>query len=292
MVAYLEAVEDTLPTRPARGYWVTQKLDYLARYLDMFITSMSTPKQKWYALNYIDLFAGPGKCQMDTGEIHLGSPLIALTARKPFSHYFFADLESSNIAALQQRTAASPQFANCHFYTGDSNIIVRQVAVEIKTMDSSCSQENRWPCLNLAFLDPEGLELEWATVETLAHLRTDLIVHYSQMGLERNMPIAIEKSEETVVDRFFGCRQWREIYLEWRNRTGLHRQLMDFYKNNLKALGYVEIKGGDEGWNEPLMRNTKNAPLYRLLFASKHELGEKFWHTVNQRDIHGQTRLF
>ena len=158
-------------------------------------------------------------------------------------------------------------------------------------MNSSFVQ-GAWPCLNLAFLDPEGLELEWATVETLAHLRTDLIIHYSQMGLERYMPIAIEKSEETVVDRFFGSRDWREIYLEWRNKTGLHRQLIDFYKNNLKALGYVEIKGDDESWNEPLMRNTKNAPLYRLLFASKHELGEKFWRTVNQRDVHGQTRLF
>lgn len=291
MVAYLEAAEDALPTRPARGNWVAQKLDYLARYLDMFITSMRTPKQKWRALNYIDLFAGPGKCQMDTGEIYLGSPLLALTAKKPFSHYFFADLEPSNIAALQQRTAASPQSANCHFYTGDSNIIVHQIVTKIQTMNSSFVQ-GAWPCLNLAFLDPEGLELEWATVETLAHLRTDLIIHYSQMGLERYMPIAIEKSEETVVDRFFGSRDWREIYLEWRNKTGLHRQLIDFYKNNLKALGYVEIKGDDESWNEPLMRNTKNAPLYRLLFASKHELGEKFWRTVNQRDVHGQTRLF
>lgn len=290
MVAYLKAVEDTLPTRSA-GNWVAQKLDYLARYLDMFITSMRTPKQKWRALNYIDLFAGPGKCQSDNGKVHLGSPLLALTARKPFSHYFFVDLEPANLNALQQRAAATSQFTNCHFYTGDSNVIVHQIVARIQEINGTFIQ-GAWPCLNLAFLDPEGLELEWTTVATLAQLRTDLIIHYSQMGLERYMPIAIEKSEETVVDRFFGSREWREIYLKWHNKIGSHRQLIDFYKNNLKSLGYAEIKGDEEGWNEPLMRNTKNAPLYRLLFASKHELGEKFWRTVNQRDVHGQTRLF
>jgi hypothetical protein len=41
------------------------------------------------------------------------------------------------------------------------------------------------------------------------------------------------------------------------------------------------------------MRNAKkNAPLYRLLFASKNNLGNDFWRKVTKRNVHGQGRLF
>jgi hypothetical protein len=40
------------------------------------------------------------------------------------------------------------------------------------------------------------------------------------------------------------------------------------------------------------MRNTeKNAPLYRLLFASKNYLGNKLWREATSRDVDGQRRL-
>ena len=43
----------------------------------------------------------------------------------------------------------------------------------------------------------------------------------------------------------------------------------------------------------PLMRNAKHrAPLYRLLFASKHPLGHDFWGAITRRDVHGQQLLF
>jgi hypothetical protein len=75
-------------------------------------------------------------------------------------------------------------------------------------------------------------------------------------------------------------------------RIGLHRQLIDLYQIKLQDLGYSEVRRGDEIGDEPLIRNVKrNAPLYRLLFASKHPLGEKFWHDITRRDIHGQLRL-
>ena len=53
---------------------------------------------------------------------------------------------------------------------------------------------------------------------------------------------------------------------------------MDLYKQKLRRLGYQEVFHDDEIGDEPLMRRTaeKNAPLYRLLFASKHPLGNKF----------------
>lgn len=285
---YLKAQNDDLLMRPAKP-WTAVKLDYLARYLAMFTTAMR--ERPWRALNYIDLFAGSGKCQGENNDISLGSPLLALATPKPFDHYFFVDLDSSNIQALQQRCQSSPYADRVQYFTEDCNAAVHQIAEEIQCLDSHYLP-GRWSCLNLVFLDPYGLEVQWETVKTLAQLRTDLIIHYSQMGIQRNMPKDIDNPTETVIDRFFGTRAWREIYRQEYNKSGLYGELISFYKQNLCALGYVEVKSEDELLRVPLMHNTKNATLYGLIFASKSQLGEKFWREVTNRDVHGQHRLF
>jgi three-Cys-motif partner protein len=95
---------------------------------------------------------------------------------------------------------------------GDANDKVRDVVTEITQFDKEFIR-GVLPCLNLAFLDPEGLELEWKTIETLAHLnRMDLIIHYSQNGLTRNIDKCYATQKDTVVDSFFGDRKWRDIY--------------------------------------------------------------------------------
>ena len=94
---------------------------------------------------------------------------------------------------------------------------------------------------------------------------------------------------------FFGDREWRRIYAASLNTPGthIHRQLMDHYKQKLQNLGYAQVIRDDETGDEPLMRNSRrNAPLYRLLFASKHPRGHDFWQKITRRDMHGQGRLF
>jgi hypothetical protein len=57
-------------------------------------------------------------------------------------------------------------------------------------------------------------------------------------------------------------------------------------------LGYTQVFAGSDAVEDaPLMRNTRSAPLYRLLFASKHNRGYEFWLKVIRRDVHGSTRL-
>lgn len=285
---YLEAQDDGLPMRPMKD-WAAKKLDYLKRYTDMFATAMRN--KPWRALNYIDLFAGPGKCRHEnTSEVYLGSPLLALTTSKPFDHYYFVDLETDNVQALQQRGQYSPHINRIQYFTEDCNTAVYRITDDIRRMDREYIA-GKWSCLNLAFLDPEGLELHWDTIKALAEFRTDLVIHYSRNGVQRNLPKCVDCPEETSLDRFFGTREWRNIYQKGLH-SGMYGELLQFYKQNLYTLGYVEIKSDDELWRAPLMRNTKNAPLYQLLFVSKNSLGEKFWHSVTNRDVNGQQRLF
>lgn len=290
MSSYLEPIDDGLPMRES-GPWVAEKLDYVARYLNIFITSMKN--KQWKALNYIDLFAGPGKCYDDIGKVYLGSPLLALTTPYLFDHYLFVDSDPRNIETLRQRCENLEWGNRAQYFVGDSNTIVHQIVTQIQNWEQN-SVPGKWSsCLNLAFLDPEGFELHWSTVAALAKMRTDLIIHYSQMGIKRYMPVAIKDPDEKKFSPFFGSEDWRGIYEKYHGKApGLQRGLIDFYKRNLCNLGYAEVRSTNEAWDEPLMRNTKNAPLYRLLFASKHPLGEKFWHEVTKINVHGQARLF
>jgi three-Cys-motif partner protein len=285
MYTYLMPEDDGLLMREA-GEWASEKLFYVERYIRMFETSM---REKWPDRNYLDLLAGPGKNRLrDTGSVLLGSPLLALTAEHPFTGYYFVESGPEDAKALRERCDASGHAGRVRVFNDDCNVVVDQIVADLK--------HEHPKSLNLAFLDPEGLEMQWATVAKLASVpRMDLIINYPEGGLNRMMPVAVDSGGDTAVDRFFGDRGWRNIYAGWqRSPSGsVHWDLIDFYRNRLQALGYVEVRRDDEIGDEPLMRNTtRNAPLYRLLFASKHPLGKRFWNAVTRRDIDGQARLF
>ena len=294
MSNYLSSVDDGLPARES-GLWVKEKLYFVKRYIDAFEIAMRGGG--WRRRIFIDLFSGPGKCVVrETNEYLLGSPLIALQTQYPFTDYYFGDLEPNTMDYLRQRVSESliPK-ERIHFLIGNANDSVNDVVTEIAQCDKKFIK-GVLSCLNLAFLDPEGLELEWKTIERLAQMkRMDLIIHYSQNGLTRNLDKSYATTKDTVVDAFFGDRNWRDVYksaLSKRESIGVHRALIDYYKSKLSSLGYVVINDSEEIAHEPLIRNTqRNAPLYRLLFASKHPLGNKIWNEVTKKDIHGQQKL-
>ena len=46
-----------------------------------------------------------------------------------------------------------------------------------------------------------------------------------------------------------------------------------------------------EIFHEPLLKNTKNAPLYHLVLIAKHGLADKIWQSVIRTEGSGQKRL-
>jgi len=278
----LQEEDDGLEMRES-GPWVCDKYYYLIRYIDIFETSM---RGKWENRAYIDLFSGPGKCiEKSTQSIHFGSPLLALTTRYPFSEYYFVDKSKFNIDSLMKRCNSFNNKVRISSYIGDSNKLVDEIISQIDFAKS----------INLSFLDPEGLDLHWETVVKLSSVtRMDLIIFYPQMGLTRQMPNEVQNDSNTNIDKFFGSRKWREIYTAFniREELYLHRKLLDLYKNNLQRLGYQDTKSDEEVGIEPLMVNTREAPLYRLIFASKSQLGHEFWKKITKKNHRGQRRLF
>jgi hypothetical protein len=60
---------------------------------------------------------------------------------------------------------------------------------------------------------------------------------------------------------------------------------LEAYKRGLSGLGYRAIK------DYVLERNTRNVPLYYLIFASKHPKGAEFWDKIAGRSEAGQLRM-
>jgi three-Cys-motif partner protein len=143
--------------------------------------------------------------------------------------------------------------------------------------------------LYVALIDPTGLQINFDTIRKLTNeRRMDLIVTFPEgMAINRNIDKFIKK-EDSLLDSFMGDRRWRNLYSSKLSGDSIENSLIDLYRDNLKTIGYQEIKSADE----ILIKSSKRAlPLYYLLFASKHPLGHRFWSSISEIEPTGQRKL-
>lgn len=250
------------------GPWAKDKLHYIRAYCDIFNTGM---KAQWPTRTYIDLFAGPGICVIEgTGEEILGSPLVALQCKTPFTHYFLNDVNPGLIRALRSRTIPS-EFTRVEYFYKDSNVVVNDLLQRLPTSS-----------LDFCFIDPLNWEINFDSIRKLTEKRRmDLAITFHIGNIKR---VADEPPKELI--DFFPNSDWQVEYRKAREMgKSSWRALLDVYENGLKAIGYNEIK------DYVLEKNRGNVPLYNLIFASKHPRGSDFWDKIAARSSTGQTRM-
>ncbi|MBN8598663.1 MAG: three-Cys-motif partner protein TcmP [Planctomycetes bacterium] len=270
--------DDGLPCREV-GAWSEDKLFVWHSYIQTTSTSM-VGKPQWAAgLFYVDLFGGPGVCQVKNSTRRLpGSPLIAAMAAKPFKHIFVVDSDQRNAVACEQRLAKVGAKDRATVFTGDSNKIVNEIARRIPK-----------GALTLALVDPEGLDVDFETLRTLSSAgRVDLLILFADAyDALRNLD-AFVSGDDKRLDRMLGARS------DWRKRLG---ELPNWEPNNLREFfsrQYIETLKNELGYaaaDTKIIRGP-HGPLYRLVYASKHPRGLDFWQKVDARDRHGQKGLF
>jgi len=271
------AEDDGLPTRPC-GAWTEQKLYLWHRYLEI-TTSAMVGKPAWpEGLVYIDLFCGPGVCQVrETGKRLPGSPLIAANAAKPFRKLIFTDIDGVCADSTRERLERSPARGRYEVLTGDSNTVVQTFASRIPR-----------GTLSLAFIDPEALDVHFSTLQTLAQDRAVdfLLLFADATDLVRN--VDLYEQQDSKLDAMLGPDSgWRQDWAALKNRSGTNvRELFPkIYERQIqKHLNYVGLRR--EVVNGP------HGPLYSLLYASKHERGLEFWDKIAKKELGGQTRMF
>lgn len=272
------AHDDGLPVRKV-GNWTQEKLYFWFRYLEITTTAM-VGHPKWPAgLVYVDLFGGPGICQVEgSGRRIPGSTLIAANAPKAFKSIRVSEMDAANASALESRLLNSPASNVFKVFRGDCNTIVPDLAAHIP---------NR--ALTLAFIDPENLNVDFSTVQTLARRgQVDLLILFAdRMDLVRNVEL-YEQQNNSVVDRMMGPGSaWRAKWAALDNRSAdrICRMFADEYKTQLNhLLGYK--------YSGEKVIPSEGPPLYRLIYASKNQKGLEFWNKVLQKESSGQMGLF
>ncbi len=249
----------------------------LEAYLAAFAAAC-TKAGGWYGL---DLFAGPGLNWSETrGCERNGSPLIALEAKSPkATKVIAAESSKPSYQALQARTEQYGE--RIRLFHNDANDMVADMLAAIPPTAPA-----------FAFLDPEGSELGWRTVEAVAaHKRghsptkiEQLILFPTDTGFTRLAP-----GYPDLVTGIFGDESWRETY-ERRQSGDLsaddaRSEYVRLYAGGLRRLGYKTVL------DRQIMKSTGH-PMYFLIFATDHGAGERIMnHCFDQVRIRVQEEL-
>jgi len=269
------------------GPWAKRKLNALERYLAAYHKVM---QKQQFKLIYIDAFAGAGWSRVRTApaealgldlpidddqaeaeeEFIAGSPVRALATGRGFDHYFFFDADPRRAALLEQLKRDHPQ-KDIRIKTGDANAGVQKLAAHF---------HKRPMARGVAFLDPYGPHLHWATVQALAETRkVDVIINFPlAMAINRliRRDNRIPETWTRLLDDCFGTHEWHDLAYRAdqdlfgganiRKDDATAARLLELYHGRLRrAFGHVVTPS--------LIENTRGTPLYYLLWASSNGRG-------------------
>jgi three-Cys-motif partner protein len=265
--ATFHTAPDGYPARDAPS-WTEEKLMILEAYLNAFAKACQKAGG-WYGL---DLFAGTGLNWSTIRDKPIsGSPLIALEAEAPkATKVVTAEKHPGAFDALTARTDKYGERAVR--FNDDANLIIADMLTHLPS---------RAPAF--AFLDPEGSELEWPTVELIANHKRgqspykieQLILFPTDMGFVRLAP-----DHPELVTRIYGHDRWKDIYARRSadkiNADQARTEYVQLYADGLKQLGYATVL-------DRQIKKSNGAPMYFLIFATDNDAGEKIMDWVFDR---------
>lgn len=262
--------DDGLPVEEV-GEWIGDKHDLLCDYIQIstYARKKYLPPDGWGGSTCIDLFCGPGRARIKaTGEFVDGGCVAAwrksVASGAPFSKMIIGDIDEERLSLARTRLEllGAPVVA-LHGAAEDTVELARR--------------ECPTGALNFAFLDPYSLgALNFSIISTLAKLyRIDVMVHVSQMDLQRNFD-RNSLVDGSALDVF--APGWREAVDTASTQRTARQAYFEYWKRLVQSTG---IKTNAE---VRLVTGPGNIPLYLLLLATRHDLAHKFWGIVAKKD--------
>jgi three-Cys-motif partner protein len=257
------------------GYWSEIKLDIIKEYAAAYSMILSSQKQPSLIHLYIDAFAGAGLHKSKTtGDFVPGSPMNAILVKPPFREYHFIDLDAQKVSALE---AMAKQRKDVHIHHGDCNRIL------LETVLPKARFEDYWRAL--CILDPYGLHLDWKVIAEAGRMRSvDIFLNFPVADINRNVlwrdrkGVTAEQMHRMSV--FWGDDTWKEAAYRPSRQMSLlgppdeekasNTAVAEAFRKRLKEVaGFRHVP-------EPIaMRNSHNAIVYYLFFASQKPVAEE-----------------
>lgn len=190
------------------------KLGVLAAGIDVY-TKIAT--KDFEHTHYIDALAGSGITKIDgRDEYVVGSPIVtAAMMHEPFKHLHFIEQKKTHRDALHtcleyivDETDISLSRDMYTVHAGDSNDIAPSIIDEIQD-----ETPEYFEGANIfAFLDNEGPNIHWETVDRLSDPYGDLLITFPSTGISRRRG----KGKEHKIEPFFRGARWKnEMDEDW-----------------------------------------------------------------------------
>ena len=268
------------------GDWTSAKLDVIAKYLSAYTTALkNTP----FKTGYIDAFAGTGyreprKDKAENGSEQLvlpdlakaepqqlldGSARRALGTDPRFDKYIFIESNADRCRQLEQLKIEFPDLSDViDIHQGDANEEIQKL----------CSENKDWSKHRaVLFLDPYGMQVEWATIEAIAKTKAiDLWILFPLgIGVNRLLTRSgdIPKSWRNRLDLLLGSSDWYEAFYHVEvSRDLFGNEQERLIKAKTDKIGEYFLKRLRTVFpaiapNPGVLRNSTNCPLYLLCFA-------------------------
>lgn len=182
------------------GAWSVIKLIALGYFVHIYTRIIP---RYFKHMRYIEFLSGAGLCKIkDTGDIVAGSPLVAAIYRtNPFDEYILIESNEERAAALQNRMELIAN--NVKVIIGDCNDCIPKIIDNFERGDHY-----------LAFVDCEGLEVNWSTIYSLLRQPGDLIFNFQSSSVARVAGRAKGGSfpgDLTRLNTFYGDERWIDL---------------------------------------------------------------------------------
>ncbi|MFN4261780.1 MAG: three-Cys-motif partner protein TcmP [Gemmataceae bacterium] len=275
------------------GDWTSEKLERVRKYLCAYTNIFKkNPRAAYFTTVYVDAFAGTGervesagRCPKaaavldeedlaDADALQKGSARIALEVDPPFDRFLFIERSAKRVKELEKLRSEFPdRAAVIQIEQGDANDVLQQWCRD------SDWQRHR----SVVFLDPYGMQVDWATIEAIAATAAiDLWILFP-LGMAVNRLLTKNEPPPPLwadaLTRFFGNEEWKqEFYPKRKELTLFGEEETERKEANFERIGQFFLKRlktvfAQVATNPLIMNNSKGVPIFLLCFAAGNPKG-------------------
>ncbi len=207
-----------------------------------------------------------------------GSAKIALETNPPFDKYIFIEKDAEKVVELAALKEEFPDSAHrIEIVNADAN----------EYLYERCTRFDWSKNRAVLFLDPFGMEVNWATIQAISNTKAIDLWLLFPLGVAVNRLLRkdgkIDKANREKLNRFFGSEEWFDAFyksLDTANSLFSEERSDKVKTANFEAIEKYFIKRLKETFagvaeNPYRMYNSKNNPLYLLCFAASNQKGAK-----------------
>jgi three-Cys-motif partner protein len=291
-MALKRAKKDISKSHRFGGDWTTEKLDVIAEYLASYTKAL---KNQPFRKAYIDAFAGTGyrdarRSDLADGESKRGTLLFpdlakkepqklldgssrrALQTNPQFDRYIYIEQDTSRCAQLAELKSEFPQLAkDISIRNGDANSEIQDLC------------DKKWDSHRaVLFLDPYGMQVEWKTIEAIAHTEAIDLWLLFPLGIGVNRLLTrsgdIPDSWRKRLNILLGTDDWYEEFYRVEREPTLFGDAEHVVKATTETIGRyfndrLRSVFADVAEHPRVLRNSTNCPLFLLCFAVGNKRG-------------------